>query len=567
MDIQRLILFVIFSFSALFLWEAWQRDHQPPPPPAAAAKPAATSEIPAPPAAAPGTSATPGAAPVPGVPGNEAAAPPVAQPIFIKTDLYTAEIDAAGGVIARISLSKHRATEHDELPYDVLQKTAERTFVAQSGLLGAGLPNHRTVYEVLPGPRELAPGADSLELRLQATAANGDKVEQVMTFHRGSYVIDVAYDITNAGNAPIAPYAYYQFTRDTKTPTVHTSMAPSSFTGPVIYDEADKYKKIDFKEIDKLAEDPSRKLPYTKNADNGWVGMVEHYFVTAWLPPDEPKMQREFYTRKLDNGLYAVGVIVPVGTIAPGATGKVSVPLYAGPQEQEVLAKLAPGLDLVVDYGIFTVISAPLFWLLKWLHGIVHNWGWAIILLTIIIKSAFYPLNHASARSMAKMKVIAPKMKALQERYADDKQQLQVKMMEMYKTEKINPLGGCLPILVQIPVFIALYWVLLSAVELRHAPWIGWIHDLSAPDPWFVLPVIYAITAYLQVRLSPTPISDPMQAKIMQIMPIAFSVMFLFFPAGLVLYWLVNNTIQIFQQWHMNRVLTREAEAAAAKRR
>jgi YidC/Oxa1 family membrane protein insertase len=564
MDTQRLILFVIFSLSAMFLWEAWQREHRPPPPPppAAAAKQAAPTDLPSP----PGAAATPSAAGVPpAAPG--AVGTPTTKPIVIKTDLYTATIDAAGGVVDDIALTGHKDVERGDQPYMALLKTPERTFIAQAGLLGDGLPNHRTVYEPLPGPRELAPGADQLELKLQASAPNGDKVVQTLTFHRGSYVIDVAYEVTNAGSAPIAPFAYFQFTRDTKTPGVHSSMAPASFAGPVIYNEADKYKKVDFGEIDKLAADPSRKPPYTKTADNGWVGMVEHYFVAAWLPSDEKKTPREFYTRKLDNGLYAAGVIVPVGTIAPGASGTVSVPLYVGPQEQDTLAKLAKGLDLVVDYGIFTVIAAPLFWLLKWLHGLVHNWGWAIILLTIIIKSAFYPLNHASARSMAKMKVIAPKMKALQERYANDKQQLQVKMMEMYKEEKINPLGGCLPILVQIPVFIALYWVLLSAVELRHAPWIGWIHDLSAPDPWYVLPVVYAITAYLQVRLSPTPISDPVQAKVMQIMPIAFSVMFLFFPSGLVLYWLVNNTIQIFQQWHMNRVLTREAAAAAAKRR
>jgi YidC/Oxa1 family membrane protein insertase len=253
--------------------------------------------------------------------------------------------------------------------------------------------------------------------------------------------------------------------------------------------------------------------------------------------------------------------------VAPGATSVVHVPLYVGPQDQDVLAKLAKGLDLVVDYGIFTVIAAPLFWLLKWLHGIIGNWGWAIVVMTIIIKGAFYPLNAASARSMAKMKIVGPKLKALQEQYANDKQQLQIRMMELYKQEKINPLGGCLPILVQIPVFIALYWVLLSAVELRYAPWLGWIRDLSAPDPWFVLPVIYAITAYLQVKLSPTPITDPMQAKIMQIMPVAFSVLFIFFPSGLVLYWLVNNTLQIGQQWHVNRMLEKEAEAAAAKRR
>jgi YidC/Oxa1 family membrane protein insertase len=294
--------------------------------------------------------------------------------------------------------------------------------------------------------------------------------------------------------------------------------------------------------------------------------MIEHYFVAAWLPG--PKAgERQFYTTKLDNGLYTAGVRYKDGTIAPGATGEIRARLYVGPQDQAVLKQLAPGLDLVVDYGIFTIIAAPLFLLLKWLHSLIGNWGWSIIVMTILIKSAFYPLNHASARSMAKMRLVAPKMKALQEQYASDKQQLQMKMMELYRQEKINPLGGCLPILVQIPVFIALYWVLLSAVELRHAPWIGWIHDLSAPDPYFVLPVIYAVTAYLQVKLSPTPVTDPMQAKVMQFMPIAFSVMFLFFPSGLVLYWLVNNCIQIFQQWHMNRVITREQAALAARRR
>jgi len=340
-----------------------------------------------------------------------------------------------------------------------------------------------------------------------------------------------------------------------------------SYTGPVIYNETDKFKKVDFSDLDKLAAEPGRKLPYTKNTDNGWVGMLEHYFVAAWLPPDDRKLPREFYARRLDGGLYAAGVILQAPPIAPGATGAITTPLYVGPQDQDRLAKLAKGLDLVVDYGIFTVIAAPLFWLLQWLHGHIGNWGWAIVAMTIIIKSAFYPLNHASARSMAKMKVIGPKLKALQEQYANDKQQLQVKMMEMYKQEKINPLGGCLPILVQIPVFIALYWVLLSAVELRNAPWIGWIRDLSAPDPYFVLPIVYAASAYLQVKLSPTPITDPVQAKVMQIMPIAFSVMFVFFPSGLVLYWLINNLIQIFQQWHMNRVLEKEAAAAAAKRR
>ncbi len=575
MDTQRLILFVVFSFSALLLWEAWQKEMRPPPAAVAPqqAKPASSADLPAAPATpsavAPG--ASPAAGPGTGAPGavGQTGAPGGAQGrvITITTDLYRADVDTTGGTIAQVALLKHRDPESEAKPYLALLRTPDRTNIAQSGLLGEGMPNHRTVYEALPGPRDLAAGADRVELRLQTTASNGDKVLQVLVFHRGSYVIDVEYDITNNGAAPVAPYAYFQLTRDAKTQGTHNSMAPVSYAGPVIYNETDKFKKIEFGELDKLAADPSRKLPYTKNADNGWAAMVEHYFVTAWLPANEKKTAREFYARKLDGGLYSVGLIVPVGTIAPGATADVKVPLYVGPQEQDELAKLAKGLDLVVDYGIFTVIAAPLFWLLKWLDGIVHNWGWAIVLLTIIIKSAFYPLNHASARSMAKMKVIAPKLKALQEQYANDKQQLQIKMMEMYKQEKINPLGGCLPILVQIPVFIALYWVLLSAVELRNAPWIGWIKDLSAPDPYFVLPVIYAITAYLQVKLSPTPISDPMQAKIMQIMPIAFSVMFIFFPSGLVLYWLINNSLQIFQQWHMNRVLEKEAALAAAKRR
>jgi YidC/Oxa1 family membrane protein insertase len=553
MDTQRLILFVIFSFSALFLWERWQSEHKPP--------------LPAPVQSAPGASdirgAVPGAVPgaaVPGVPSANAPAAAQGETIPIKTDRYLAEIDTLGAVITQVALTEHRDTDNADKPYVLLQKNENRTFLAESGLIGEGLPNHHTLWQALPGPRELAPGADKLDVKLVATGVTGAKVTQTLTFHRGSYVIDVSYEVTNTGAAPIAPAAYFQLARDSKPTGVQSWGAPSAYTGPVLYDETDKYTKLAFSDIDK------GKAKFTAKTDNGWIGMVEHYFVAAWLVPDATKLPREFYVNKIDN-LYYAGVKLPLGSIAPGASATLSVPLYVGPQEQDTLESLAPGLDRVVDYGIFTVIAAPLFWLLKWLHSLLGNWGWAIVAMTVIIKSAFYPLNHASARSMAKLKVVGPKMKALQEQYADDKPQLQVKMMELYKAEKINPLGGCLPILVQIPVFIALYWVLLAAVELRHAPWIGWIHDLSAPDPYFVLPVLYAVTAYLQVRLSPTPIQDPVQAKVMQIMPIAFSVMFLFFPSGLVLYWLINNSIQIFQQWHMNRLLTREAATAAAKRR
>jgi len=555
MDTQRLILFVIFAFSGLFLWERWQAEHRPPLPSPSVAKP--SSDTP---------SAVPSAVPAAGAPaatGTAVPAPTAGEKIAIRTDRYVADVDTLGGVITQVALSQHRDTDHPDKPYVLLQKNENRIFLAQSGLIGEGLPNHHTLWQALPGPRELGPGMDKLELKLVATTPTGAKVTQTLTFHRGSYVIDVSYELTNTGPAPIASTAYFQLARDSRVTGIQgwgSWGAPVAYTGPVLYNEIDKYKKLEFSDIDK------GKSKFVDKTDNGWVGMVEHYFVAAWLPSDATKISREFYVNKVDN-LYYAGVKIPLGAVAPGATARVSVPLYVGPQEQETLKSLAAGLDLVVDYGIFTVIAAPLFWLLKWLHSLLGNWGWAIIAMTVIIKSAFYPLNHASARSMAKMKVVAPKMKALQEQYANDKQQLQMKMMELYKTEKINPLGGCLPILVQIPVFIALYWVLLAAVELRHAPWIGWIHDLSAPDPYFVLPVVYAITAYLQVKLSPTPIQDPVQAKVMQIMPIAFSILFVFFPSGLVLYWLVNNSLQIFQQWHMNRVIERETAAAAAKRR
>jgi YidC/Oxa1 family membrane protein insertase len=573
-DFQRMILMAIFALSAFMLWERWQAEHRPPPPvqsaveaPAGPGTPASVARNDVPTAGASAAKDAP-----PGAAASGAANVPVGtaatgQAVTIKTDLYSATIDTLGGVLTQVALTKHRNAGDSDQPYLALQRNADRTFVAQSGLVGTGLPNHYTTYELLPGPRELAPGAATLDVKLAATAANGDRVVETYTFHRGSYLIDVAYDITNAGQAPFTPSAYFQFTRDTKSAVVHHSMAPSSFVGPVVYNEADKYKKVDFGEIDKEAADPTRKPAFTHNADNGWVGMVEHYFVTAWLPSDDSKVPREFYTRKLDNGLYAAGVVVDGKAIAPGATGEIKVPLYVGPQDQDVLAKTAKGLNLVVDYGLFTIIAAPLFALLKWLHGMIGNWGWSIIVMTIMIKAVFFPLNAKAARSMAKMKLVAPKMKALQEQYANDKQQLQIRMMEMYKVEKINPLGGCLPIVVQIPVFIALYWVLLSAVELRHAPWIGWIHDLSAPDPWYILPVLYAISAWAQVKLSPTPVTDPIQQKMFQIMPIAFSVMFVFFPSGLVLYWLVNNLLQIAQQWHVNRMLEREAAAAAAKKR
>jgi YidC/Oxa1 family membrane protein insertase len=321
-----------------------------------------------------------------------------------------------------------------------------------------------------------------------------------------------------------------------------------TYTGAAVYTEKEKFQKVAFGDMDK------GKMPYPKNSNDGWVAMLQHYFLSAWLPKNGTP--REFYTRKLDGGLYAAGVILPAGTIEPGKSTTVAVPLYAGPQEPNKLAKLAPGLELTVEYGWLTILAVPLFWVRSWFHRWVGNWGVAIILLTVVIKLLFYPLSEASYRSMAKMRVLAPKLQKLKDQYANDRQRLQQAMMELYKTEKINPLGGCLPIVVQIPVFIALYWVLLASVELRHAPFALWIVDLSAPDPWYVLPVLMGATMIIQTRLNPEP-PDPVQAKVMKIMPIAFSVFFFFFPAGLVLYWLVNNVLSIAQQWNINRVLGR----------
>jgi YidC/Oxa1 family membrane protein insertase len=407
----------------------------------------------------------------------------------------------------------------------------------------------------------LAPGKDTLEVRLKARDANGAEVVKRYTFKRGSYVIDVAYDVTNKSDKPIAPFAYFQFLRDSNAPSEQAAQTSAfagvtTFTGPAIYTEESKFHKVDFGDIAK------GKQTHPKKAKDGWIGIIQHYFVSAWLPKEGT--EREYFTSKVGDNLYTAGVVTPVGQIAPGATASVDVPVYIGPQETETLEKTAPGLKLAVDYGWLYVLAAPLFWFLKWIHGIVGNWGWSIIILTIVIKMVFYPLNAKAGRSMAQMKVLAPKMEKLKQLYGDDRQKLNQAMMELYRTEKINPLGGCLPIVVQIPVFIALYWVLLASIELRHAPWLGWIHDLSAPDPYFILPVIYAISMFVQTKLNPQP-ADPVQARVMLIMPIMFSVFFLFFPAGLVLYWVVQNLLSILQQWHINRTIEREAKAKARR--
>ncbi|MBI4204858.1 MAG: membrane protein insertase YidC [Betaproteobacteria bacterium] len=540
MDSQRLVLFFVFAFSVFLLLDAWQRDQQPAPSPASQASP--KTDAPTVPTPSDKLVATQAVKP----PGGSAALAP-GETIAVDTDLLRAEISTVGGDLRGLELKGHRDSVEKGKNFELFQNRADHVYVAQSGLIGADLPNHRTVYTAQAKEYRLADGANVVEVRLEAPAAKGISVAKIYRFHRGTYVIDVAHQIVNQSATAIQPFGYFQLVRDGKSPAGDSAMLPT-YTGAAVYTDKEKFQKVAFGDIDK------EKTPYPKNSSDGWVAMLQHYFLSAWLPKNGTP--REFYTRRLEGGLYAAGVILPAGTVEPAKSATLTVPLYAGPQEQDKLAKLAPGLDLTVDYGWLTIIAVPLFWVLAWLYHWVGNWGVAIILLTVVIKLLFYPLSEASYRSMAKMRVLAPKLQKLKDQYGSDRQRMQQAMMELYKTEKINPLGGCLPIVVQIPVFIALYWVLLASVELRHAPLALWIDDLAAPDPWFILPILMGATMIIQTKLNPEP-PDPVQAKVMKIMPIAFSVFFFFFPAGLVLYWLINNVLSIAQQWHINRVLER----------
>lgn len=545
MDFQRLILFVVFSLSLLMLWEAWQKDQRPPTP-------------------APQTR-TVDNAPVPTVPRTPIASPTVnagaglahGERIKITTDLYNAEIDTAGGDLRYLALRQHKDVAHADAPYVLFKDSAPGIYYPQSGLVGAHLPNHKSVYRTAATRYTLPDGAPQLDVRLEWDDPSGIHVAKIFTFKPRSYVIGLTYQVTNRSGQRLEPYEYLQLVRDDSS-VAGESYFIHTYKGPAIYTNAGKFEKISFSDIEKGKEN------YVKRADNGWVAMLQHYFLAAWLPPAQK--EREYYTKQLGPHLFAVGTILPVGALDAGQTQAVSAALYAGPQEQEKLSRLAPGLDLTVDYGWLTVIAAPLFWILSAIHKVVHNWGVAIILLTVLIKLAFYPLSAKSYRSMAQMRVLAPKLQKLKEQYGDDRQKIHQAMMELYKTEKINPLSGCLPILVQIPVFIALYWVLLSSVEIRHAPFVGWIQDLSAPDPYYVLPVIMAITMIVQTRLNPAP-TDPIQAKVMMIMPFAFGIFFFFFPAGLVLYWVVNNLLSIAQQWQITRAIEHAKAAKGNGRR
>ncbi len=556
-DIRRTILWVIFAFSLVMLWDQWQVHNgrqatffpsasrpavataDGAGAPASAVPPAATTAAPASPAAVPGAEAVPGTTPA-APPAESAAAAPREQ-IEVSTDVLRLVFDTEGGSVVRSEFLQHAAQGDPAQPVVMLDNRAGHLYHAQSGLIGGPFPNHKTPMTFV-GERQLADGAGELVLRFESPEQGGVRLNKIYTLKRGSYLIDVRHEVINAGGQAVSPQLYLQLVRDGNKGDSATPFY-STFTGPAFYSDAKKFQKVDFADIDK------GKAEFVTSAPDGWVAMVQHYFASAWLPP--AGSTHENFARKLDNNLYAAGMIAPVGSIQPGATHSADTGLFIGPQEEKVLERVAPGLELVKDYGYFTILSKPLYWLLDKIHGVFGNWGWSIVALVFLLKILFYPLNAKAYASMAKMKAINPKITEMRERMKDNPQQMQMEMMRIYREEKVNPMGGCLPIMVQIPVFIALYWVLLSSVEMRGAPWLGWIQDLSVKDPYFILPIVMTLTTLFQTALNPLP-PDPMQAKLMWIMPLVFSVMFFMFPAGLVLYWITNNVLTIAQQWLIN---------------
>jgi len=468
--------------------------------------------------------------------------------IEVQTNVLKLSFDSLGASLIYAELLKHKDVHRPGSNVTLMDSSKERVYLAQSGLVGgpAGVswPTHKSPMR-LTTPSTFKEGEDSLLLRFESDALGGVKLIKPYTVKNNSYVLSVQHEILNQSGQTITPQIYVQLVRDGNKPEGESAFY-STFTGPAVFTNNKKYQKIEFSDIEK------NKADFEKKSDLGYVAMVQHYFASAWLMDDA--QERDLYARKIDNNLYSVGMVAPLPALANESKQIHQTRLFVGPQEEKLLEGLYPGLELVKDYGWLTILAKPLYWLLDKLFGFIGNWGWSIVALVVLLKIAFYWLNSQAYKSMGKMKAINPKIMEMRERLKDNPQQMQMEMMKIYREEKVNPLGGCLPIAVQIPFFIALYWVLLSSVEMRNAPWVGWVQDLAAPDPWFILPLLMTLTSLLQTWLNPTP-PDPIQAKMMWIMPLAFSVMFFFFPSGLVLYWLSNNILSIAQQWMINKQL------------
>lgn len=468
--------------------------------------------------------------------------------IRVVTDTQEILIDTLGGDIIEVQLPLYPVSlEQKDTPFRLLEQTASRTYTAQSGLIGKDGPDKssktRPVYQVSANEFRLKDGEDKLSVDLTYTKDNITITKRYI-FTRGDYLVQVEHIVDNQTDKDWNANVFAQLKRDRSAdPSQGTAMGMQAYLGAALYLPDQPYTKIDFDDMDESK--------FSEDIKGGWLGMLQHYFVSAWVPVS--KEEYNYQTRVLKNqGLYIIGMTGQRFTVEPGTTETVGLQFYAGPKIQDRLGEISEGLELTVDYGWLWFVAQPLFWLLDMFHNLVQNWGLAIILVTIVIKAAFFPLSAASYRSMANMRRVAPKLQELKERYGDDRQKMSQEMMSLYQKEKINPLGGCLPILVQMPVFIALYWVLLESVEIRQAPFMLWIVDLSVKDPFFILPILMGVTMFIQTSLNPTP-PDPTQAKVMKMMPIMFTFFFMFFPAGLVLYWLVNNILSIAQQWYINK--------------
>ena len=536
MENQKLFLYAALGVLLLLIVQAWDHDHQGPPPPVASAVPTAP---------APGQVAVAiGGSNATAQPPALAAAPGGAA-VTVSTDVLRAHLNTTGADLQRLAILQYPKATGSAAPYHLFRTVQKPLFYTETGLIGSqDLPTHASSYQVHHHHYQLAPGHNSLHVRFYWQGAGGLRVVKDYVFHRGSYIVDLRYELKNQGTAPVTIYPYAQFLRTRPPKPGHFHTTPI-YLGGALYTPASKYQKVTFSDI--------AKQPLKVSSTQGWVAMSQHYFVAAFIPP--PNERVDYYSSHLKGGRYLLGykAAEPL-TLAAGASGTIDSRLFAGPKQPALLRAAAPGLDLTVDYGWLTVLAVPLYWVLAHIESVIGNWGWAIVLLTVAIKLLFFPLSAASYRSMAKMRKLQPRVDALRERHGDDRQTMQKAMMELYRAEKMNPLGGCLPMVVQIPVFIALYWVLLESVELRQAPFMLWIHDLSAPDPYFVLPVLMGITMVFQQLLNPTMNIDPMQRKIMLALPVVFTVFFLFFPAGLVLYWVVSNLLSIVQQWWITRV-------------
>lgn len=565
MDNLRLILFFALAFILLLLWQAWEKDYGPAPAGGVAMEQAAdtdavTATVPSAVPAAPtggenGTaSAVPSIKSTPGVPSIGDAPAPAVSTIQVKTDLYTMEIGTVGGNVLKVFLNDYPASLGDkENSFQLMKPQPPNLFVAQSGLIageGSTAPSHETPFQANSSSYELAEGADQLSVDLHWTSPEGVKVTKRYTYQRGSYLVTVQHILENGSDKPWVGREYRQLMRTPAESGSASSKLLYTYTGGAIYSQENKYEKIPFEDMEES------KL--SREVQGGWIAMLQHYFLGAWIPPKE--QTDTFYSNVLPGQRYVLGAYTPAVTVDKGAAYTFSSGFVASPKLQDELKAISEGLDLSVDYGWLTVIAQPIFWLLKLIQGVVVNWGLSIILLTLLIKALFYKLSETSYKSMANMRRMTPRIQALKDRYGEDKARLNAAMMELYKKEKINPLGGCLPILVQIPVFISLYWVLLESVELRQAPFIFWIQDLSTKDPYFVLPLIMGISMFIQQKLNPAP-PDPMQAKIMMALPVVFTVFFAFFPAGLVLYWVTNNVLSIAQQWYITRQIENAANA------